>query len=176
MIRTLLFAVIFISCSLLANAQLKSSDNTSPIIPDSDKKTVQPGSPEDELLQRAAIRREEEAHREMLIRAQESAQLGSQLRQTFQKQSALTANDKKTLERIEKLAKKIRGNAGGSGDHEPQRNLPNEVGAAVQMLAEAAEDLQKKVEKTSRLVTSAAVVQRSNEVIELAKHIRTFFR
>lgn len=173
-LRTLFLLSIILGLSAAANAQVREADSRSAA---SDMvRKPEPGSPEEELLHRAEIRRGEEAHKETLERAREGAEIVSHLRQSFEANSLLGAHEIKQLERVEKLAKKIRGSAGGSDDDESLQNLPREVGSAIRQLAEAVEDLKKKVEKTSRLVTSAGVIQRSNEVIQLVKHIRTLFR
>jgi hypothetical protein len=176
MTRTLLFIVILLGSALVAGAQSRGADNSTPMVPGIDKKKNPLDRYEEEFYRRAEIRRGEEAHKEMLSRAQEGTQLARQLRAGFDQRPALGVEELKKLERLESLAKKIRGGAGGSDDDEPLRDVPNDTGAALRVLADATEDLLKKVEKTSRLVTSAAVVERANEVIELSKHIRKLFR
>jgi hypothetical protein len=130
------------------------------------------GSPEAEMLRRAEIRREEDSHKEMVVRADEAAQIGGELLSSYKKNNSLTRDDLKRLERLEKLARKIRGGAGGSDDDEELSDPPVQVEGAVARLAKVAEDLKESVSKTSRLVISANVIERSNEVIELIRHIR----
>jgi hypothetical protein len=131
------------------------------------------GSPEAEMLHRAEIRREEETHQEMVERADEAAQLGDELLASYKKNNSLTREDQKRLERLEKLAHKIRGGAGGSDDEEELSDPPEQVGGAVTRLAKVAGDLKESVSKTSRLVISGNVIRRSNEMIELIRRIRT---
>jgi hypothetical protein len=131
------------------------------------------GSPEAEMLRRAEIRREEEIHKEMVVRADEAAQIGGELLNSYKKNNSLTRDDQKRLERLEKLARKIRGSAGGSDDKEELNDPPGQVEGAVARLAKAADELKESVSKTSRLVISANVIERSNEMIELIRHIRT---
>lgn len=131
------------------------------------------GSPEEEMLRRAEIRHEEESHKEMVERADEAAQLGDEILNSFKRNNSLTRDDLKKLERLEKLARKIRGGAGGSDDAEKLQDPPGRIGGAVARLAELSGALKKSVLKTSRLVISAAVIERSNEVIELVRHIRS---
>jgi hypothetical protein len=50
---------------------------------------------------------------------------------------------------------------------------PGQVEDAVTRLAKLSCDLKESVSKTSRLVISAGVIRRSNEIIELIRHIRT---
>lgn len=131
------------------------------------------GSPEEEIIRRAEIKHEEESHKEMVDRADETALIGEQILNSFQKNKSLSKDDLKKLDRMEKLARKIRGSAGGSDDDEPLDNPPRQMDKALARLAELSEQLHKSVQKTSRLVISAAVINSSNELIELIKHIRT---
>jgi hypothetical protein len=126
------------------------------------------------MLRRAEIRREEETHKEMVERADEAAQIGDYLLASFKKQNSLTRDDLKRLERLEKLARKIRGSAGGSDDEEELSDPPVQFEDAVTRLAKLSCELKESVSKTSRLVISANVIRRSNEMIELIRHIRTF--
>ena len=131
------------------------------------------GSPEEEMLRRAEIRRDEETHEERVERADEAAQLGDQLLASYRKNNSLTRDDQKRLERLEKLARKIRGGAGGSDDEEGLNDPPVQIESAVTRLAKLSCDLKQSVSKTSRLVISANVIRRSNEMLELIRHIRT---
>lgn len=133
------------------------------------------GSPQEELKYRASVKHAESNHREMVTRARESTALVSDVRSAFERSKSLAVEDLKKLERVEKLARKIRGTAGGGDDDEPLQDPPAQLEGAIARLAEATDDLLKRVEKTSRFVTSASVVERSNEVIEIVRHIRTFF-
>ncbi|HEX7313755.1 MAG TPA: hypothetical protein VF297_07525 [Pyrinomonadaceae bacterium] len=132
------------------------------------------GSPEAEMLRRAEIRREEETHKEMVERADEAVQIGDALLASYKKNNSLTRDDLKRLERLEKLARKIRGSAGGSDDEEGLSDPPNKIEGAVSRLAKLAGALKESVSKTSRLVVSGNVIKHSNEIIELIRHIRTF--
>ena len=173
MFKLLLPAILIFASAAAASAQRRGSDNSAPLIPGMEK--PEPGSPEEELLHRAASMREERAFQELLERAKENARLGAELSSSFASNKTLSGDDLKKLERIEKLARKIRSGAGGSDDDEPLKDPPREPAGAVKRLAEISHDLLKKVEKTSRFVTSASVVERSNELIELARHVRKLF-
>jgi hypothetical protein len=153
-----------------------SSDNSSPLIPNSNKDAPPPVGPEAELLHRASIRRQEEAHQEMVERAKENTRLGLQLAASVGKGASPQTDELKKLDRMEKLARKIRGDSGGSEDGTGLQNLPGDVSGSVRLLAETSENLLKEVEKTSRLVASATVIKRSNEVISLVRHLKSFVR
>lgn len=168
-------ALLFATATAAAaqQRQRRGSDNTSPLIPGMAE--PDPDSPEAELLHRAAIKRDEEAYKDLLERARENARLTAEVNTSFEANRALNADDLKKLERIEKLARKIRSGAGGSDDDEPLKDPPQEAGGALKLMTELSDDLLKRVEKTSRFVTSATVVKRSNELIELTRHVRKLF-
>lgn len=134
------------------------------------------GSPEDEIIKRAEIRRAEQNHSEMVERTEEVARIGLDLRAAFDKQQALGREDLKQLEKLEKLARKIRGNAGGSGDDTPLEEPPAGLEEAVKRLAEVSVRLNEGARKTTRLVVSGAVIQSSNELIELVRHVRSLVK
>ncbi len=161
--------------AILSQAQAITTDRL-------DNQPQRPGAPRDldsperEMISRAAIRHDEAVHRENIERAKEGSDLGAQLLDTFTRYQALSREDIKKLERMEKLARKIRGGVGGSNDDAELEDTPRDLAAALKRLAELSEDLHKRVEKTTRHVVSAAVIERSNEVIELLRHIRTITR
>lgn len=165
------------SLVLLATAASAQSSSQSSI-PDASNQGPRRdiGTPEEEILRRAEIKHEEESHKEMVERADEAALIGGQILNSFQKNKSLGKDDLKKLDRLEKLARKIRGGAGGSDDDEPLENPPQQLDKAITRLAELSERLNKSVQKTSRLVISAAVIDSSNELIELIKHIRSIQR
>ena len=112
----------------------------------------------------------------MVERADEMAQIGGELLDSFNKSKSLSRDDLKKLDRMEKLARKIRSNAGASDDEENLDDSPSLVGEAVKRLAEISDALKKNVQKTSRLVISAAVIRNSNELIGLIHRIKSLPR
>ena len=125
-----------------------------------------------EMAARAAIKREENSYRENLDRAKENARLAVELRDTFAHNKSLTLADLKKLGRMEKLARHIRSDAGGSADDDPIDDPPRELEAALTSLASLSENLRKEVEKTPRHVISAAVIERANSLLQLIHYIR----
>ncbi|HEU4596486.1 MAG TPA: hypothetical protein VFS10_15225 [Pyrinomonadaceae bacterium] len=141
--------------------------------PSSNQRAPRLGSPAEEIIRRAEIKHAEEQHQEMVERADETVELAGELHAAFQTSKALNREDLKKLERMEKLARKIRGSAGGDDDKLALKETPPHLGAAVELLNEISSELKKGVSKTSRLVVSGAVIERSNELIELIRFIRT---
>lgn len=127
----------------------------------------------EELLRNVAVRRREAVYKENLERARESAQLGTEIREAFQRQRALTQAELKKLGRIEKLAKSIRNDSGGDDDDKSLKDPPADLAAAVSRLAEMTEDFKKIVEKTPKHVVSTAVIDSANQMLELIRLIRT---
>src|SRR5215208_3630494 len=171
MYRAIALILAFVALNAVgASAQVAGADQSSPRA----QRASDFGRPTEEMLRRAEIRREEETHKEMVVRADEAAQIGDELLTSFKKKSSLTRDDLKRLERLEKLARKIRGSAGGSDDDEELTDPPGKIEGAVTRLAKLAGELKESVSKTSRLVVSGNVIRHSNEMIELIRHIRTF--
>ena len=174
----MLLRLICLSALLLAPALVARAQTASPSSPTTRDRSRpeedQPplGSPHEEMLDRAMIKHLEENHKETVERAKENAQIGAELSVAFKKGQPLTREDLKKLERMEKLSRSIRGRVGGSDDGDALADPPRELGAALGRLAETAEDLRKNVEKTSRHVVSAAVIERANDIIQLIRLIR----
>src|SRR3954470_24896884 len=71
------------------------------------------GDPQQEMLARREIETAEKDHRENVDRAREAAQLSTEIRDSFVNNKALGRNEVKKLERLEKITRKIRSEAGG---------------------------------------------------------------
>lgn len=172
-LRGLLLVVFFLAgLAVVTNAQ--SGAAIHPPAAQGDREMQGPNSAAEEMRYRAMVRHEENSHKEMVERAEEVEQIGASLRAAFTQNQALGRDELKKLERMEKLARKIRGNAGGSDDEEKLKDPPAKLDAAVTRLAEVSEKLHKSVQKTTRLVVSASVIESANELLELIQHIRTF--
>ena len=109
----------------------------------------------------------------MVERAGEMAHIGDEILDSFEHSKSLSRDDLKKLDRMEKLARKIRSNAGASDDEGDLQESPGHIEDAVKRLAEISDTLKKNVQKTSRLVISAAVIKNSNELIGLIRRIKT---
>lgn len=175
--RKLLFIafIVLTACAgatTSAQAQGTSNDPFSAAKPNSQEE-VMLGSPEAEMRARLEIQRAEKLRRENLERAREVAQLGGELREAYTKNRSFDRPEIKKLERLEKLVRRIRSEAGGSDDDETLEDQPRELGAALTRIADYTVELRKGVEKTPRLVISAAVIERANQLLELINFVRT---
>jgi hypothetical protein len=128
----------------------------------------------EEMRARWEIKYAEKERLENLDRAREAAQLGSELYNSYSHNKAFSSTERKKLDRLEKVTKKIRNQAGGSDGDVVIEDMPNQAEPALKRLAEIANDLRKAVEKTPRQVVSASVIERANEVLEVIRYVRSF--
>ena len=176
LLRTILSLSILTAGAISAQAQTSATMNDSPRVERSNSGSPMPkdlGTPEDEMRARNEIKIAEKERTENLERAREAAQLGEEIREAFSRNKMLGPVDLKKLERLEKLARRIRSRAGGSDDDEPLNNVPTALETALARLADTSESLCKGVEKTPRMVISANVIERANELLEIIRFVRT---
>jgi hypothetical protein len=129
---------------------------------------------EEEIRAKREIKMAEKDHQQTLERAHEIAEIGKQLKESFSSKSSVDREYLKKIERLEKLTKKIRSDAGGEDQDVSIPKRPTDLSSAVVQIAEAAESLSKDVEKTPRRVVSASVICNANVLLELIKVARTF--
>lgn len=121
---------------------------------------------------RSILKAEKKQYDENVARAREVSELGHQLAETFEAKKMLGSDDVKKLERLEKLTKKIRNEAGGSDTNPDVKDIPAIMVAAVKQIAELADDLRTLVEKTPRHVISASVIDQANKLLGLIQHVK----
>jgi len=175
---------IFLALSILllgsvgANGQARSGTLPSPGEPPSidSKKPDSPqpdfGSPESEMRARLILKAEKKQYDENVARAREASELATQLVDAYEAKKVFNSGDGKKLERLEKLTKRIRNEAGGSETEPDAKDIPGVLEAAVKQVAELADDLRKLVEKTPRHVISASVIDQANKLLGLIQHVR----
>lgn len=175
LLRTLLFLSLMTASAIGAQAQTGANDsvNAASSRPGGSNRGPDLGSPEEEMRARNEIKIAEKERQENLERAREVAQLGAEIRDSFLKSQMIGTVEIKKLERLEKLARRIRSRAGGSDDDEMLDNIPASIGPAVSRLADTSVALCKGVEKTPRMVISTTVIERANELLEIIRFIRT---
>jgi vacuolar-type H+-ATPase subunit I/STV1 len=184
--RTLLLLVFVTGLSCVAQAQTprkrvatQQSPNDSVSAekakPNNDSK-IMVGSPEAEMMARQDVRAAEKDHQENLERAREAAQLSTEIRDAYLHNKAFGRIEQKKLERLEKITRKIRSEAGGSDGEVTLEDVPTQIEPALTRIAEISEKLRKVVEKTPRQVVSASVIERANELLEIIHYLRTFTR
>src|SRR6266851_3311741 len=167
-VRGLTCAFAAVLLLLLGSFPAYSQTRPAPTLPDdkpmkSDKDDLGSdiGSHESEMRARLALTRDKKLYDENLARAKETSEIASQLLGSYQARKSFSSEDNKKLERIEKLTRRIRNEAGGS-ETDVEMELPPLMETAVKRVAEMAEDLRKEVEKTPRHVISTTVIDQAN--------------
>lgn len=131
---------------------------------------------EEEMNAKRAIRLAEKEHEENLDRAREIGQLGKELRDSLKDKTSIQRECLKKVDRLEKLTKKVRGEAGGEDQEVNITKRPTDIASATMQIAEVSESLSKDVQNTPRQVVSASVIGRANVLLELIKILRAFAR
>lgn len=179
-VRALLIVPAFLLCSGVALAQNPVPRSTPPPPPVEGPGRNQEGAPlttfEEEIRMKRAIKMAEKDHQENLDRARELAQLGKELKERLHGQSTINRDALKKVDRLEKLTKKIRGEAGGEDEEIEIVSRPSDLSSAASRIAEAADSLSKDVQNTPRQVVSASVICSANTLLELIKILRGFVR
>lgn len=175
--RSALLQVLFVTiCVVTIAAQSRTSTPNIDASP-SDEEEGRFGSSIREMRQRSYFERLDAEHKQNIKRAGEGAILASDLLRSFNRNRALSANDVKSLERLEKIARRIRSYAGGSDD---ERDSVTEstmtLGDSLSQIAELSSNLQQEVEQTARQVVSAKLIADANRVISLVRQARTLAR
>ena len=172
----LLAVVLSLLGSASAYSQTKPSPTPPPPEPPSVSKPDSPladfGSPESEMRARSALKAEKKQYDENVARAREASQFATQLVEGYEAKKVFGPEDSKKLERLEKLTKKIRNEAGGSETDADVKDIPTLMESAVKRIGELADDLRKQVEKTPRHVISASVIDQANKLLGLIQHLR----
>lgn len=181
--RTFLFLMLITCAHSFAQGQSStpatnpndsiSADKRTPRSSSSDLMT---GSPEQEMMARQNIKAAEKDYQDNVERAREASQLSTEIRDAFSHNKAFGRTEQRKLERLEKITRKIRNEAGGSDGEVTLENQPTQIEPALAQLTEISDKLRKGVEKTPRQVISASVIERANEVLEIIRVIRTFTR
>jgi Mg/Co/Ni transporter MgtE len=176
--------IAFTAVLLLAgSAPLYSQTRPAPPPPPPDDKVFRDkddlgsdiGSHESEMRAKLALSRDKKLYDENLARAKETSEIASQLLESYHAKKSLSSEDQKKLERIEKLVRRVRNEAGGT-----ETDIESEVSpvmeTAMKSVADMAEELRKEVEKTPRHVISTAVIDQANKLIGLIQHVRDLNR
>jgi len=115
----------------------------------------------------------EKEHEENLNRAREISDIAKQLQSSFKAKQSLDRDDSKKLDRLEKLTKKIRGEAGGESEEVEIVDRPTDTQKAITQIVGKAQALSDSVQKTPRQVVSASVIASANVLLELIRIVRT---
>ena len=181
--RTLLLLALVTGLNSAASAQGKALPAQNPNDASSAEKganrpdsKIMVGSPEAEMMARHELKAAEKDHFENLDRAREAAQLSTEIRDAYLRNKAFGHIEEKKLERLQKITRKIRSEAGGSDGEVTIEDVPTQIEPALARIAEISEKMRKVIEKTPRQVISASVIERANELLEIIRYLRTFTR
>ena len=131
------------------------------------------GSPEAEMRSKLEIKEEKKKYDEHVARAKEVSQLASELATSFEAHQSLSSDDEKKLERVQKLTKRIRNDAGGAENNDDlAKDIPAGMDQTLKKISEMADELEKLVEGTPRNVISAAVIDQANKLLGILQHTR----
>jgi hypothetical protein len=133
---------------------------------------VRIGTPEAEMIRKRQLEYDKKGYQEHLARAKEISQLGAGLHASFLRKKSLDKEDYRKLERVEKLAKRVREKMSDESDAAQLEQAPPTLEAAMLQLDKDAQELEKKVAATPRLVISAAVIEQAAQLEALARYIR----
>jgi hypothetical protein len=160
-------AIGVLSLSLLASPPVFAQQE--------EEKKEPPSEGFNDTLRRMAIKRAEEEHKKLVKSSQQAAEIAERLSQDIQgeKRNTLGRGAEKKLKEIEKAAKQIRNNVGGSSD-EKGFETPKTLEDAVTRLTETSKRLSQQMEKTSRHITSATIIVSASDMLRLIKILRAY--
>jgi hypothetical protein len=126
-----------------------------------------------DTLKRMQIKREENEHQKILEKGEQIEEEANLLLRDLNGRTQLPRATEKRLKNIEKFARQIRSDSGGSED-EPLDSIPSNLTDTIKQLCEVSERLNENLAKTSRRVISLAVVSDATEIIQLSKLLRKY--
>ena len=171
---SLAFVLAICSISLCGQVKAPPSNDAMSAEKSAPSKSIFENQPIEEMHVRRTIKLAEKHHLEHVDRAREAAKLSANIRQAFLSNKALDGSDRKKLDKVEKLTRRVRGEAGGSDTEAPLERVPRDLEDALSRLADLSEQMSKEVEKTPRQVVSTAVIECSNRVLEIIQYTRSF--
>jgi hypothetical protein len=131
-----------------------------------------------ESLAKQRIAREKKEYEELLRKSEEAVVISEELEKSFTDSNQLSAEDRKKLDRLERLVKKIRSDLGGDDDGEKEvsetenAEKPSTIEGAFKTLQANAAQLFSEIKKSTRYSVSVVAIQTSNTVLKLLKFIR----
>jgi hypothetical protein len=162
----ILFFLIFYFLLLapIASGQIAASGQT---VPEEQNETML------DTLKRMQIKREENEHKKILEKGEQIQEEANLLLRDLNGRTQLPRATEKRIKNIEKFARQIRSDSGGSED-EPLDSIPSNLVETIKQLCEVSDRLNANLAKTSRRVVSLAVVSDATEIIQLTKLLRSY--
>ena len=129
-------------------------------------------SPIEKMRSRLRIKAEEKEYKENLDRAQEAVKISKELVKIYETSKTLSKSDRKKLERLEKLIKRVRNASGGDDDDAKVTTQSTETLDLLKSIADHTAKLNDEFKKTTRTVISASVIESANLVLDLIRIVR----
>lgn len=129
-------------------------------------------SPIDDMRAKLRIKAEEKEFKDNLERTEEAEQISKELVKIFETNKTFSPDEKKKLERLEKLVKRVRNASGGDDDDVTVIPYENNVTNILKTIAEETDKLNEEFKKTSRNVISAPVIATANTILDLIRILR----
>lgn len=170
--RFIFIAILLPLTVVCVNAQIE--------LPDASNRSGKPTNTEDypkgikESLAKSRIEREKKEYEELLQNGEEAVKLSESLEKSFTESNSLSTEDQKKLDRLEKLAKKIRRELGAndSDNIEEEEEKPSSMRNAFKTLQSSTGKLVAELKKTTRHSISVIAIQSSNAFLKVIKFIR----
>lgn len=129
-----------------------------------------------EVLAKGRIEREKKDRDELLERGKEAVKLSAELEKSFVQNNQLSTDDRKKLDRLEKLVKKIRSGIGGKDDDDEKSaelvEQPSSLLDALKTLQSNTIQLVDELQKTSRYTVSVIAIESSNMLLKVVRFLR----
>ncbi len=174
--RYLAIPIFLIMLAAAGSVSGQSADNEVMFPNEDDRKRTRPSTSIREMVQKQRAAKLRKEHEEMLKRGEEAMELVGQLDRSLESGGKLTKPDIEKLDRLEKLASRIRKDLGGGSDgtdrFEAEEKPPADVRQGFIALKESTEKLVKELNRTTRFTISATAIQTSNAVIKFARFLR----
>lgn len=171
--QLIFIAMLFSLTVVCVNAQSDSPEFGKPGAAAKEKDDLPKGIKE--TLAKGRIDREKKDYQELLQNGEEAAKLSESLEKTFAESNKLSAEDQKKLDRLEKLAKKIRRELGANDDNDDAAEEvanPSTLRDAFKALQASTGKLVDELKKTTRYSISVLAIQSSNAFLKVVKFIR----
>lgn len=109
------------------------------------------------------VSRAERAHQEMLDAADEMTALASDLSKRLLTQGAFGPDDNRSIERLRKLARRVRSDLGGSGDPKME-DPPSTIRDAAVVLADRSDAVASQIHKASRFEINTRLIELTGDI------------
>ncbi|HXF42186.1 MAG TPA: hypothetical protein VNK26_00465 [Pyrinomonadaceae bacterium] len=128
-----------------------------------------------EMLSKQESAREKKKFAELQQRGEQALIIAKEINESFAKNKTLTASDRKKLDELEKLIKKLQDNLGADFDNSDLTPDSKSLDDAITKLFENVSQLNEQIKKMSRFSVSVEAIETSNDVLTILNFIKTSF-